>query len=347
MPMTRHHQRGLTLIELMIGLVIGLLVIGMVSALFLNTTRSYRQDERVSGLNDELRFALGELIGDVEMAGFYGTMIDTGLIRKKVAADEGAEDEDTLDGIPDTCGLNGFTDFTRFIDGLNNADGAAISARFPCIPADEVYAGPAGQGTGALLINRMSGTWIDRAELDASGRGLYLQTLSTTGGVAVASTDDGFTGPLDATCAAAVDDPCRYWQSRSAIYYVRNFTVAGDDLPCLARESFQPSGASVAPVAECLVPGAEDFHVQYGVDTTGNGVPDYYDSAPAATDMANVVAIQAHVLLRSAEPDGSYRNLKTYVLGDKVVTPGEDQFYRRVGSLALPLRNVQAQRTFQ
>lgn len=340
--MIRHHQRGLTLIELMIGLVIGLLVIGMVSALFLNTTRSYRQDERVSGLNDELRFALGELIGDVEMAGFYGTMIDTTLIQ-----DEAPVGESTLDGIADTCGVNAFIDFSRFIDGLNNAGGAAISARFPCIPADEVYEGPAGQGTGALLINRMSGTWIDRAELEASGRGLYLQTLSTTGGVAVASNADGFTGPLDATCAAAVGDPCRYWQSRSAIYYIRDFTTAGDDLPCLAREGFQPSGASVAPETECLVPGAEDFHVQYGVDTTGNGVPDYYDSAPAPADMINVVAIQAHVLVRSVEPDGSYRNLKTYVLGDKVVTPGEDRFYRRVGSLALPLRNVQAQRTFQ
>ena len=34
------QQLGLTLVELMVGLVVGLLVVGMVSALFLNSTRS-------------------------------------------------------------------------------------------------------------------------------------------------------------------------------------------------------------------------------------------------------------------------------------------------------------------
>lgn len=333
------QQLGLTLVELMVGLVVGLLVVGMVSALFLNSTRSYRQDERISGLNDELRFAIGQLIEDIEMAGFYGTMIDPALVRREIG---GVDTLAALDG----CGPGNLLQFGQPIDGLNSATGDQVNARFPCISASEVYEGIDGSGTGALRLNRVSGRWITRAELDAGAHGVYLQTLSTKGGMSPSTESGGYEGPLDADCAAA-PDRCRYWENLSSIYFVRNFTVAGNATPCLTRKRLRPAGGSVAPVSECLVSGVEDFQVLFGIDQGGAGAAEYYTSTPSNLEMAAVVALQLHVLLRSVEPDGSYRNLKTYVLGDKVVTPGEDRFYRRLGSVAVPLRNVQAQRTFQ
>lgn len=344
------RERGLTLIELMIGLVIGLLIVGMVGFLFLNTSRSYRQDERYSALNDESRLAVTELTNDLEMAGFWGTMIDPGLIQRSVVGDPTA---DSLDGVND-CGADRFLRFTEAVRGLNSASTSAISAAFPCIDTAEIYAGPAGAGTAAIKVNHVAGTWISRVDLDARRAAnneaprLFLQTLSTAGGMFVSPADpnQGVSGPLDVECAAA-GDICRYWEKRSSIYYVRDFTVAGDDIPCLTRKRLRTLSGAVRPVSECIVSGVEDFHVEYGVDTSGEGVPDHFTDAPDATDLANTVALRLHLLVRSPEPDALYRNQKVYRLGGKQVQAPNDGYYRRVGSLAVPLRNVVAQRTFQ
>lgn len=344
------YQRGLTLIELMIGLVIGLLITAMVGFLFLNTSRNYRQDERFSALNDETRLAVGELTSDLEMAGFWGTMIDPSLIDRSVAGDPAA---DSLGSVVD-CGANRFLLFTEAVSGVNAAAGSAINAEYPCIAAAEVFAGPGGAGTAALKVNHVSGTWISRTDLDArrlannEAPRVFLQTLSTSGGMLVSPADpkSPVVGPLDTQCTAA-GDICRYWEMRSSIYYVRNFTVDGDGIPCLTRKRLQTHSGAVRPVSECLVSGVEDFHVEYGLDTTGDAVVDSFTDAPLAADFANVVALRMHVLVRSPLPDGAYQNEKTYRLGNKTVTPQQDGYYRRVGSLAVPLRNVVAQRIFQ
>lgn len=353
--LTTSRQRGLTLIELMIGLVLGLLVIAMVSALFLNTTRSYRQDERVSVLNDELRLAVSELTSEFEMAGFWGTMIDPQLILRAMPS---SPTVDTLANVQD-CGVNPnrFLRFTEAIDGLNSAAPAAIATRYPCITSAEVYGGINGAGTGAVKINRVAGTSLTRAALNARRQAnneaprMFLQTLSTEGGAFVSPVNrsSDISAPLDSQCASATGDPCRYWEMRSSIYYIRAHTILADNdgIPCLTRKRLQWSSGQLRPVSECLVSGVEDLHVEYGVDPAGNGHAAFYTGSPSADDLPRVVAVRVHLLIRSVEPDSSYRNLKTYQLGDKTVTPGEDRFYRRVGTLAVPFRNVTAQRTFQ
>lgn len=343
-------QQGLTLIELMIGMVLGLLVVGMVGFLFLNTSRNYRQDERFSALNDETRLAVGELTSDLEMGGYWGSMIDPSQIKRSVVGDPTA---DSLSGVVD-CGTDRFLLFTEAVRGLNSAGAAAISNAFPCIDSGEVFAGPGGAGTAALKVNHVSGTSISRVDLLARRAAnneaprVFLQTLSTNGGMLVTpgNPNDPIVGPLDPECVAA-GDICRYWEMRSSIYYVRNFTVSGDGIPCLTRKRLQTHSGAVRPVSECVVSGVEDFHVDYGIDTTGNGYADSFTDAPVAADFADVVALRLHVLVRAPLPDASYRNQKTYFLGNKTVTPVEDGYYRRVGSLALPLRNVVAQRTFK
>ena len=55
--------------------------------------------------------------------------------------------------------------------------------------------------------------------------------------------------------------------------------------------------------------------------------------------MAQAVTARIYVLARSTEPDYSYVNDKTYVLGDATVSGGGDNFYRRVFSTTVKLRN--------
>lgn len=68
--MIRRNQRGLSLIELMISLVIGLLIIAGVAQVFLGGRAAYNLQQRLGDLQENGRFALYFLQRDIAMAGF-------------------------------------------------------------------------------------------------------------------------------------------------------------------------------------------------------------------------------------------------------------------------------------
>ena len=72
--MTRYlrKQKGLTLIELMIAMVIGLLLLGGTVSMFISNKRVYREQESMGRLQENARFALAEVMHDIRMAGYTG-----------------------------------------------------------------------------------------------------------------------------------------------------------------------------------------------------------------------------------------------------------------------------------
>lgn len=63
-------QTGLTLIELMIALVIGLLVVGVAITLFVSNVRSATENARMSRLNQELRMTMGFITDELKRTGY-------------------------------------------------------------------------------------------------------------------------------------------------------------------------------------------------------------------------------------------------------------------------------------
>ncbi|MFC4527632.1 PilW family protein [Dyella halodurans] len=73
-PRLRVHQAGVTLVELMIAMVLGLLVSGGIITVFLTTSHSNRVQNQLARLQEEGRYAIGRLVGDLRMAnGHYCT----------------------------------------------------------------------------------------------------------------------------------------------------------------------------------------------------------------------------------------------------------------------------------
>lgn len=70
MTPTNASQRGLTLIELMIALVLGLIVVLVVGQIYLSGRQSYRTQTGFGGMQENGRFALFFLQRDIRMAGF-------------------------------------------------------------------------------------------------------------------------------------------------------------------------------------------------------------------------------------------------------------------------------------
>lgn len=68
-PSSPLRQRGLTLVELMVALVLGLVVIGAVVNLFLTNRQTYRTTENLARMQENLRFAFELMARDVREAG--------------------------------------------------------------------------------------------------------------------------------------------------------------------------------------------------------------------------------------------------------------------------------------
>jgi type IV pilus assembly protein PilW len=69
---TRRAQLGLTLIELMVSITIGLVVVGAVTYLYIGSRGAYRGNEALARMQDAGRFALDSITRDVRRAGALG-----------------------------------------------------------------------------------------------------------------------------------------------------------------------------------------------------------------------------------------------------------------------------------
>lgn len=84
-PVVRFRQRGLTLVELMIGIALGLIVILAVVYVFAGSRASYRHQESFSAVQESGRIALEVLARDIRMAGNPGCG-NLGVIEHRSAA---------------------------------------------------------------------------------------------------------------------------------------------------------------------------------------------------------------------------------------------------------------------
>src|SRR5207248_10917632 len=69
-----HPQRGVSLVELMIAITLGLLVLATLASVFANSSRSRTELDRVSRQIENGRFAMEILTSDIKIAGFYGEL---------------------------------------------------------------------------------------------------------------------------------------------------------------------------------------------------------------------------------------------------------------------------------
>lgn len=98
------------------------------------------------------------------------------------------------------------------------------------------------------------------------------------------------------------------------IFYLATEGESGDSIPSLKMAELTGSTWTVTSVAT----GIEQFQVEYGLDTSGDGLVDSYTAAPSSlTDWRNVVSAKIYVLSRSTTASPDYRDTKTYVLGTK------------------------------
>ena len=88
-----------------------------------------------------------------------------------------------------------------------------------------------------------------------------------------------------------------------------------------------------------LVPGVEAMQLQYGVDTSADGMVDEYVDADDVADWANVVSATLAILVRSAEQNAQEVDSREYSLLGTAVGPFNDRFERSLFTTTVTLRN--------
>ena len=311
------RQRGLSLIELMISITIGLFLLAGLVGIFVNSSQTSAELTKSAQQLENGRFAMQILSDDISLAGYYGFYAPPAAT---VA--------------PDPCSTT-VTDLNGALPMPLQAYNAPASPPAPlsaCLAAANHV-----PDTDIIVVRR-----VDTMETTGTGfeiNATYLQASANPDSAPIIAKATSTSGPVGLYPLMKKDNATRapVRKLRVHIYFVspcsRPAVCTGaatdDGIPTLKRLELTSAGLTVVPIAE----GIENLQFDYGLDTDGDGAPETPFIVDPATpaNWTNVVALQVAVLARNVESTPGYTDIKTYNLGQFTsVTPsGTSAAYKR------------------
>ena len=356
----RTSQRGLSLVELMISITIGLLILSALATLFVNQTNTRMELDKSNRLIDNGRYAMEVLSENLRLAGFYGEG-ELAPPVNLVPFDPCTSDLSTpsLSDLRSALGL--------YVVGYDAAGSSTAIGSPPCglVPAN-LKAG------SDILVLRRADTTPKAAAL--AGGGIHFIQLSSCN-----SNTESASSVIDTTaasyilhkrdCVSAADVRRFVVQT----YFISPNNIAGDGIPTLKVIEFDQNYTGTSTVHECvnhatpaaptsncfvitpLVEGIEYLQVEYGIDVGNDGVADsYVTNCADAVCWSNVVSVKLNVIARNTETTAGYTNANTYTLGQagtfgpfpNVVIGGNDKggYKRHVYTQVVRLVNPSSRR---
>lgn len=300
-PRTLLGEKGITLIEVMIAMTLGLLILGAMTTIFVNNSQSRREIDKAAQQLENGRYAMQILQDEISLAGYYDTLAS-------IAA--GAVSADPCS----TTIANWSGTMAVAVEGINAGAFACITTARPNTGMIFAQRASTALATGALAA--------DIPYLQVSLCGDEYAVTGTRFKLGTTSAPLNLKG-LDCGATTA---PVRQYLRR--IFFIDRNNVAGDGIPTLKRVDHTNGGA--LGNAEALVEGIEDLHFEYGIDADGNGTPETYAEAPAAADIPNIVGVRVWLLARALTTSPGYTDNKTYQLGTKAAYEPQDGYRRHL-----------------
>lgn len=351
------HERGLTLIELMVAMAISLIIVVAAAYVYLASRESQRAIDRSSSSRETGAFIVQMLGRDIMNAGFYpanmvpvpGDATQTGMY-------------DTYPPLPtlDASGNSAQTDWqavaanvvtwppTAFMTGIYGCDGGPFNTQTSACPT------PDASKADTIVINYFSGDSLSMASTSSSG-GRYDCTGSDPAGSAATSTanhnnfrvtTDGSTPDVTKPPQLPVFVSNRYTLSDLKMS-VEGVDVNTKSLACSGNGSSKPGDLAIY---QPIVPGVEDLKFTYGVYASADTfTPSRYYTASEVTALGNlavnglsltpwqrVTAVRVCVLVRTvggntriADKTGAARTYKNCQDAD-TAQPARDTITRYV-----------------
>ena len=347
-------ERGFTLVELMISLVLGLLIILALLTMLINVNRNNSELSSTNRLIENGRFAVQLLATDISHAGYWSGHVPQ---FDDLTGSTTVGPADVPTAVPDPCLTFASWDAAH----KNNLVGIAVQgsnildAASPTSPICSTVVANPQRNTDVLVVRHAEPCLVGSSTDDCSDTRLnasphvYLQaSRCATDAVPLVLNTTGFTLKAG-NCLA--DAPIRRFSS--SIYYVRDHASSiTDGIPTLMRSRYGVVGTNPPDflAAQALVEGVQGFRVEYGLDNRsdtgltvnlaalsaaiawpagatvlsspqnrGDGLPDTYVNCTQATpctadQLVNATVVKIYVLVRAERPTPGYTDTKQYCL---------------------------------
>lgn len=348
-----HKMAGLSLIELMIAMLLGVILTLGATQVYLGTSQSYRLTDAIAHGQENVRFASSMMQRDVRAAGGLaclqnaGDLIDNLNGTRVVPVGDGVLGwEAAGTGIGGT--LSAGDALAPDATGWSEGGGAGV---FPAEIAGEVVA-----GTDVLIVNSLQTSPVDVANSTSTQINLGGESEILDGRVVLAVTDDCSAGELFQNTA---DESAKLVKisggsstpgnassafnlsyglnSRIASYntvaYYVGIGASGE--PSLFRQRLDAE----AEGPQELVDGVESMQFLYGISTGVFQRADNYVTADNVTAWENVVSVRAAFIARSGDGANSEDLARVFNLLGTEVTTSADRRARLVATTTIGLRN--------
>ncbi|MGB9429814.1 MAG: PilW family protein [Gammaproteobacteria bacterium] len=362
------HQSGLSLIELLIAMVVGLILLAGVLAIFISGRKGYGANSAVAQVQENGRFALDFIRNDTRMSSYMGCTTTArtnaivnplGQLYNFLLPVYGYEFNGTD---PSTA-----TSASPYAIASENPAKIVMSGGSWTPAADVTLPISAIPGSDALVLYTAVGNPVYVTTPTAGGvitvndstpfvagqltvitdclRSTVFQMSATSNSVPGTLTvgGGGPPGPGNSASSFSVgyEMGAQVLTADAIVYYVGQ---GADNSPALFRVDVLPDGSLGIP--QELVPGVENMQALYGVDTTGGSLStpnQYLDAADvdATGNWPNVLSVQIGLLVRS---DPGAMPLPTiaqkFNILDTYVTAPMDTRLRHVFTATIYLRNA-------
>lgn len=356
------HARGLSLIEILVAMALGLVVLAGATNLFLGSSRTFGANESLSRMQEDARFALSTLERDGRAAGYVGCSPN---VRNQIDSTDPfwTNTRGTVIGWENAgTGVGDTLDLTVAGNQWSSSSGRGVPGAINALPGNDIIEIRTGRTATDVQPNLVSVS-NNQASIGLNG----VQLNRDAGAVlTIVSGDCGFadrfrrgnnstanTVNLQVSGSMAPDN--------STFEFAQSYDAAGTFIIHTTTVYFIGTGASGQPALMSLdtsmpgatttelVEGVETMQVLYGVAPNANSTQaSAYVAADAVGDWDNVVSVRIGMLLRSSqplntgEPNRRLFNLMGTTInptGGNIAAPTGDQNLRLVATKTISLRN--------
>jgi type IV pilus assembly protein PilW len=367
------RQQGFSLVELMVGMVLGLLLLGAIMQVYLSTKLTFNTQDEKSALEESGRYALDVLARDVRIAGLAGcnSRFMPGAQR-----------------LPVRNHLNGGTaypfEFTTAVRGFeaqgsgpgqqitlaatNPAPGGTWDAALPAevaalaVPGSDVLllsgltaqtwplVDPFTQGAQIFVQSGNDIVQGDVLFVTDCAQGIVFQasSVNTAGGktnvtgAKSGAISPGNTDPISdqGPNGGAFRQGAMVARAVSFAYFIGR---GANGAPALFRASLLRTDASPSARAlrtEELISDIESMQLLYGVDSDGDfAINEFRTAAAVGTAWNDVRTVRAAFLARASSNTLTSEDTATYSMLGTRIDPVNDRRQRRVFEVTISLRN--------
>lgn len=355
--------KGLSIIELMVALTIGLILLSALTRLFVTSRSTYTLEEGLARIQESGRFAVEFLSQDIRMAGFIGCASASATTISNHLNNAGA------------YGVNAGP--SQYINGHaytgSGTRPSALSDWTPALPGTisgitYFSAGDVEPNTDVVVIRRASETGVvlgsqmpntsadikidsnpgDLAQFDivmisdCTNADIFQITgpASLSGGSNNMTHNTGTGSPGNATkpFSKSYLTDAQIMKLITRIYYVGRRSNSTSNPPALFRRELD-MGETGSIRTDELVEGVETMRLSYGEDSDSNSIPDIYREADSVVDWSKVKTVRLGLLVATTASVDRELDTRTYALAGSSVGPFNDSKRRRAFNTTVQLRN--------